>query len=536
MNVSNVVSGVGAGSRGSRIETISKFVLIVVCLAPTLLTPALKFQIIICHLPIGLLDIATCLLLGYIAFEREKSSVIRLVVYCVVGAAITCSLFVVWVFFSLSPMILLFFACCFLGMIWLSNHIKGRLKWALSLLVASGACVKIIVCSTGMTIGTEDPLYGTSNLGLNLPYVTEQIDKPNRRYRIIYDHDGSIMTGIKRKSYSELYTHGFSKKPIRTEQSFIRFVNINKNHIAISDRIRGLSLLNRDDFTQPQVIYDSVHLPYWFSGIVHRKSTNEIIGLRTDGRLFFFDDSTLELKKETWLPIDAAGGGLRDDYYNDAKLLLDQFLVVNEEFPPHLVLIDLESNQLIRRVAIDGPPGNLTTIGSGNSFFVIEFPVGKLYEYDSKSLDLIGTNAVGFGFRYHTVLPDQRHIAAGNYITGEVRVLDLESGEKTGPFHTGLNLQWLSVSPDGKFLDASHFQGITRIDIDNLLSTPKKSSPPTLFPFWILRPKVIQGILLNSMEKFDVVALNWALFFLALSLFRRTQLNFASCREADGKK
>ena len=508
----------------SALESNLKTGLMTLLLVPTLLTPPLVYQFVLCRLPIGLVDAATCLFLWYTLIKNRSSPMLRAFVYFVTWAAVICSIIIVGVGCTLSPVMVFLFGGCLVGAGWVLNRLARNERLVLSLLIAASVSVKLVTSTMALMVDTDDPLHGTSELGVKPAYAAEQVSSPARRYRIIYDDNTNALIGLPYEAKSEFYNGGFSNQPQIRSDSFIREASVDDKFVAVAHLEKGMFILSRLDLKSIPVENEVSDSVYRFLGVVYRRSTNEIIGLRTDGRLLFFDYSTRELKRKQWLPDVQVGDSVWDERYNDMHLFQDRYLVVTEQGPPNLVLIDLQSSKLIKRAPSYGPAGNLSSVDNGKTFFVIGFPFGGLQHRDVATLDVIRKHPLGFGFRYHAIFPDKRHVAAGNYITGEVWVIDVETGKKTGPFHTGLRLQWLSVSPDGKFLDASHFQGVTRMKMDELLMEPAYSRPAALFPFWILRPGVVVGVLARSLEDFGLVAVNWALFLFAIVLFRRTMV------------
>ncbi len=107
--------------------------------------------------------------------------------------------------------------------------------------------------------------------------------------------------------------------------------------------------------------------------------------------------------------------------------------------------------------------------GSGQSgrFIVSQMTSGKLFEFDTESLDLIRSiEAEGEWTKFMAASPVLGLIAASNWLSNTISIIDYATGELTESLKTEAEPRGLIFSGDGRFLFATTYAGGTVLKFD----------------------------------------------------------------------
>jgi len=411
---------------------------------------------------------------------------------------------------------------------WACNHLRSGYRFSVPILLAATMGAQVTINAGGWLQEAPDPLAGTGRPTPAAPWVAAERWYPSKRYRLIHQLDGKrLRATVPHEKHDEIHDLDHLEDPPRIVYGGSRHQAIVEGTpwVAVSLLSEGFQLLDRRDLETTKDVYRADPGAFYFLGVAWDGQRRQIVGLRSDGRLYFFSYPDLTLVSESPFPIPSNELGLWSEQFNDLHLFAGRYLVVSEQglpwYPAGLVWMDMVSGAA-RHIRTPGSPGGIVTPDDGETFLVVFFGRGILERRRSDDLSVLWSRPLGVGFRYMALLPDRAHVAVANYLTGAIEVIGVDGRAQYGPFQTAPRVQDLAVDPQGAHLDVSHSQGITRLRVDALTSPPPPRAPADWFPYWLLRPTIALTILREGFQNLGRVAVNWLLVGACVFQFRRS--------------
>jgi DNA-binding beta-propeller fold protein YncE len=92
--------------------------------------------------------------------------------------------------------------------------------------------------------------------------------------------------------------------------------------------------------------------------------------------------------------------------------------------------------------------------------------LGLLATIDYDSGELLQSSYVGIGARHLAVDRARRRIYVSNFLRGDVRAIDIDTGRTVDEWFTGRFVRFVSLSRNGRWLYAPSTMGIVRVALD----------------------------------------------------------------------
>jgi DNA-binding beta-propeller fold protein YncE len=418
----------------------------------------------------GLADVgllAACLYLG-----GSRLRVPALIV--VIGAAITGTLAMAAAW-HLAPLVLAYASAAFCAAIaFAMGALHERALFAYVVATTTGA--KWLLCAAA-SLQEGDAGHALANPG-GICRVDE-IAHPGRRYNVVTSTHGDLVASfLPQHGWTEVYKVGtFATEPQRT-------LPIAPNRVVVAreerrvygvDFERGLFTLDLDDLS---ILEEPPPRPTercCYMGIAYRPKAGELLILRGDGVLSHIDRDTRAVRAEVdflsgeWLRF---GEELHSVYLAPG----DRLAVIVKANGP-MWLYDAETHQILARHRLHGSTGNIVFSPDGERLFVAGLFTGRLYELKARDLSEIRSIPLGLGFRYLRLSRDGRHLLVGNYFTGAVAAIDLETHAVVAQVSVGQRIQWIEPHTEGDQYWVSHAAGLTLLDLRCLVSE-RPMEPP----------------------------------------------------------
>jgi len=485
-------------------------------MAPSLLAAA-RVDWFTIRLPSSLLDVAILVLLFAATASPPLRPVSRATLALVYTGALLCSVAAVAIAIAMFPMSTWPVLAALVAAVFACGHLGGPYRMSVPLLLAAAMVAKLMINAGGWLQEIPDPFVGTGGSAADPAYAAAEKRYPSKRYRLIHQLDGTrLRATVPHENHDEIHDLVHLDRPPVVVYGGSRHQAVidGTPWVAVSMISEGFQLLDRRDLETTKDVYRANPGGFYFMGVAWDGQRRQIIGLRSDGRLYFFSYPDLTLVSEHPFPLPSGDLGLWSEQFNDLHLFADRYLLVSEQglpwYPAGLVWMDMASGAA-RHVKTPGSPGGIVTPDDGETFLVVFFGRGILERRRSDDLSVLWSKPVGIGYRYMALLPDRAHVAVANYLTGAVEIVSVDGQARYGPFQTAPRVQDLAVDPQGVHLDVSHSQGITRLRVDALTSPPPVRAPADWFPYWLLRPAIAFTILRQGFQNLGRVAVNWLL-------------------------
>jgi hypothetical protein len=379
----------------------------------------------------------------------------------------------------------------------LSLAIGSRLRRTLfAYVVASGTSAKWLLCAAASLQAGDmgRPLARPGGI-----CRVDEIVRPGRRYNLVTSASGDLVASFfPQEGRTEVYAVGIgATEPART-------LPIAPNRVASAreqrrvygvDYGRGLFTLSLDDLSLIEAPPSSFS-GHFYMGIAYRASAAELLILRGDGLLTHVDRDTRAVRAEVDL---LAGEWIRFEEEVHALYLTqdERFAAIVKSNGP-MWLYDTERRQVTARRWLLGPTGNIVFSPAGERLFVVTLFNGRLHELRLPDLVEIASTPLGMGFRYLRLAHDGRHLMAGNYFTGAVAVIDLESHAVVARVSVGQRIQWIEPHGQGEQYWVSHEAGITLLDLPCLASKRPEEPPLATLSAELLPAHLVRALRARS--------------------------------------
>jgi YVTN family beta-propeller protein len=146
-------------------------------------------------------------------------------------------------------------------------------------------------------------------------------------------------------------------------------------------------------------------------------------------------------------------------YLNPREMVLSndgRWLYVMCEASDEVLVVDTKNGSLGKRVSVGHVPRGIALSSDGTRLYVANSWDDTVSEIDASSLKVVRTLATGFEPNGVAVDQARKTLYVANRLSNDISVIDLESEQEVKRLASGRGASYLTLSPDGKLLYATH--------------------------------------------------------------------------------
>ncbi|MFH1540006.1 MAG: hypothetical protein ABIH66_13715 [bacterium] len=165
---------------------------------------------------------------------------------------------------------------------------------------------------------------------------------------------------------------------------------------------------------------------------------------------------------------------VRDNIYN--ILVSDDRKIYTAEWTGFVSIIDPDQGRAVRKKFFYAPVGALAMSPNGDTLFALTVS-GRLYFLSPSDLSVKNVVKLEFGTRQLTSAPSLHALFAGSYTTGNVTMVDTDTGAAKMLFNAGERIQGLFFHPESRRLFVSSACGVFAWDVGRSGADKTRSCP-----------------------------------------------------------